>query len=907
MANRERLFLIDAYALIFRGYYAFIKNPRINSKGFDTSAIMGFMNSLLDLIKRESPENLAVAFDQGGSQDRIAIFEDYKANRSETPETISLSVPIIKEILNAMKIPILVKNGYEADDIIGTIAKDAEKKNYDVFMVTPDKDFAQLVSENIFMYRPARMGTGIEIWGVSEVQEKFQISEPKQVIDFLGMMGDSVDNIPGLPGVGEKTAKKFLHEFGSMENLLRNTEKIKGKLREKIELNKDKGLLSKQLATILLDVPIEYNFESFKIEQPNIDKIKELFAELEFKRMTESFLKIYQNKPESLDKINLKEEVQFDLFSQSTENIDKLKKNHSQTESNSFFYQNINSELGKKLMLSKASRQKKIGIFVQQHPEEFNKICIALSWNEGKSYYFETSEIDKELNKIFSNKKNTIVGYDLKKTIKFLNKKNIFIKSDLFDIKIAHYIINPEISHDLMNISENYLGYNHSNSINNANENFERLLMLQSDLAFQLVEPITNDLKKSKSYDLFKHIEMPLMMVLANMEIEGIKIDKKLLKSLSLKYTLDLEKIEKKIFKLSGMEFNIGSPKQLGEILFDKLKIKDKPKKTKTGQFSTNEEVLSSLVNEHSIISEVLNWRSLQKLINTYVDALPHQISPESNRVHTIFNQAVTSTGRLSSTNPNLQNIPIRTKKGREIRKAFVCENDDYLMLAADYSQIELRVIASLSEDKNMIKAFNDNVDIHASTASKIFNVNLGEVNREQRSNAKTVNFGIIYGVSAFGLSNQTNLTRSQSKELIESYFDAYPDLKNYISNQINFARENGFVETVLQRKRYLKDINSRNPMVRGAAERNAVNAPVQGSAADIIKIAMVNIYNKICDENLKSKLLIQVHDELIFEIHRAEIDTMTLLIKNEMEKAFKLKVPLRVDIGTGNNWFDAH
>jgi len=432
-------------------------------------------------------------------------------------------------------------------------------------------------------------------------------------------------------------------------------------------------------------------------------------------------------------------------------------------------------------------------------------------------------------------------------------------------------------------------------------------LMLQSDLAFQLVEPITNDLKKSKSYDLFKQIEMPLMIVLANMEIEGIKIDKKLLKSLSLKYTLDLEKIEKKIFKLSGMEFNIGSPKQLGEILFDKLKIKDKPKKTKTGQFSTNEEVLSSLVNEHSIISEVLNWRSLQKLINTYVDALPHQISPESNRVHTIFNQAVTSTGRLSSTNPNLQNIPIRTKKGREIRKAFVCENDDYLMLAADYSQIELRVIASLSEDKNMIKAFNDNVDIHASTASKIFNVNLGEVNREQRSNAKTVNFGIIYGVSAFGLSNQTNLTRSQSKELIESYFDAYPDLKNYISNQINFARENGFVETVLQRKRYLKDINSRNPMVRGAAERNAVNAPVQGSAADIIKIAMVNIYNKICDENLKSKLLIQVHDELIFEIHRAEIDTMTLLIKNEMEKAFKLKVPLRVDIGTGNNWFDAH
>ena len=907
MANRERLFLIDAYALIFRGYYAFIKNPRINSKGFDTSAIMGFMNSLLDLIKRESPENLAVAFDQGGSQDRIAIFEDYKANRNETPEAISLAVPVIKEILNAMKIPILVKNGYEADDIIGTVAKNAEKKNYKVFMVTPDKDFAQLVSENIFMYRPARMGNGIELWGVPEVQEKFQILEPKQVIDFLGMMGDSVDNIPGLPGVGEKTAKKFLLEFGSMENLLKNTDKIKGKLREKIELNKEKGLLSKQLATILLDVPIEYNLESFKVEQPNVDRIKELFAELEFKRMTESFLKIYQSKSVNLDKTKLEEKVQYDLFSESAEKKIEPKKNNYQTESNPFFYQNINSELGEKLMLSKISIQKKVGICVQQHPEKKNTICIAFSWNKGKSYYIETNKINRELSEIFFDRKKTIIGYDLKNTIKFLNKKNVFIKSDLFDIKIAHYIINPEISHELMSISENYLGYIPAIALNNSSENFKELLMLKSDLAFQLVELITNDLRKSKSYDLFKQTEMPLMMVLANMEIEGIKIDKELLRHLSVEYNLNLKKIEEKIFKLSETEFNIGSPKQLGEILFEKLKIKDNPKKTKTGQFSTSEEVLSTLTTEHSIVSEVLNWRSLQKLINTYVDALPQQISPESNRIHTVFNQAVTSTGRLSSTNPNLQNIPVRTRDGREIRKAFICENNDYIMLAADYSQIELRVIASLSGDKNMIQAFNNNVDIHAATASKIFNVNLAQVTREQRGNAKTVNFGIIYGVSAFGLSNQTNLTRSESKELIESYFEAYPDLKKYISNQINFARENGFVETVLQRKRYLKDINSRNPVVRGAAERNAVNAPVQGSAADIIKIAMVNIYNKISVENLKSKLLIQVHDELIFEIHRDEIDKMTLLVKNEMEKAFKLKVPLKVDIGTGNNWFDAH
>ena len=904
MANKERLFLIDAYALIFRGYYAFIKNPRINSKGFDTSAIMGFMNSLLDLIKRESPENLAVAFDQGGSQDRIEIFQEYKANRSETPEAISLAVPIIKEILEAMKIPILIKNGYEADDIIGTIAKNAEKNNYKVFMVTPDKDFAQLVSENIFMYRPARMGNGIEIWGIPEVKEKFEVSDPMQVIDFLGMMGDSVDNIPGLPGVGEKTAKKFLAEFGSIENLLNNTDKIKGKLRDKVESNKEKGLLSKKLATILLDVPIDYDLKSFKSQAPDIDKIKAMFTELEFKRIMESFLKIFSTDSEKINKKNIPSELQFNLFDghvdENIETIESSKLNLS-------FYQKIDSKLGQKLLLKKLSNQNKFGLVVEQHYEKKEKLILSFSWNKGKSYCYETKEIDPSLKKILEDTSITLLGYDLKKIIKLLKERQVDVKNKLFDIKIAHYLINPEISHELINVTEKYLGSKKSSIINEVNNDLFNVIMAKSDFVNQLFSLMKIDLQKSKLYDLLVEVEMPLLKVLSNMELTGIKIDSGLLKSLSVKYNSDLQQIEKKIYSFSGEKFNIGSPKQLGEILFQKLKIKGNPKKTKTGQFSTSEEVLSSLINDHDIVSEVLNWRSLQKLLNTYVDALPKQIQSKSNRIHTVFNQAVASTGRLSSANPNLQNIPIRTDKGREIRKAFICENNDYVMIAADYSQIELRVIASLSNDKNMIKAFNNDIDIHSSTASKIFNVRIDEITREQRSNAKTVNFGIIYGVSAFGLSNQTDLTRSESKEIIDSYYEAYPDLKKYISNQINFARENGFVETVLKRKRFLKDINSRNPMIRGAAERNAVNAPVQGSAADIIKLAMINIQDHILNEKLKSKILIQVHDELVFEVYKNEIAYVTNMIKNEMENAFELKVPLKVDLGVGKNWFDAH
>lgn len=908
MSSKKKLFLIDAYALIFRGYYAFIKNPRINSKGMDTSAIMGFMNSLLDLIKREKPDNLAVAFDKGGSIDRKEIFEEYKANRNETPDAIKIAVPYIQEILKAMQIPILIESGYEADDIIGTVAKNAEKNNYEVFMVTPDKDFAQLVSENIFMYRPARMGNGIEIWGVEEVQKKFEIIDPLQVIDFLGMMGDAVDNIPGLPGVGEKTAKKFLKEYGSMENLLRNTDKIKGKLKEKIEQNKEKGLLSKKLATIILDVPIEYDLKSFKFQNPDENKIKEIFRDLEFKRMTENFMKIFSFEEESVGKVEIQREIQYDLFNSPGELNEELKKDDFSKSKH--FYQIIQRDFGKNLLFNKILKQKFVSVSLFSSEINKNNFGISFTWNSHKSYYTQIDEDTKSiefLKSLFKKDDITIIGYDLKKTFKFLNQFNIKTNCQCFDTKIAHYLINPDIGHDFNILCETYLKFKTSFSKNSKTENPIELSMEKSDLNFQLIDFLTHDLENGGLVDLFKKLEMPLLKVLALMESNGIKINSTFLNKLSLEYNSELKIIEKNIFDLSNQSFNLASPKQLGEILFEKLKIIDNPKKTKTGQYSTSEEVLSFLAKDHEIVSEVLKWRSLQKLINTYVDALPKQINENSLRIHTIFNQAVASTGRLSSNNPNLQNIPIRTSKGREIRKAFVCENNDYVMLAADYSQIELRVIASLSNDSNMISAFKNNEDIHSSTASKVFNVDIDDVTREQRSNAKTVNFGIIYGVSAFGLSNQTNLSRSESKDLIESYFLAYPELKNYIANQINFARENGFVETILGRKRYLKDINSRNQIVRGGAERNAVNAPVQGSAADIIKLAMVNISDKISGSNFKSKMLVQVHDELIFEIYKPELEEMRKLIQQEMESAYSLNIPLAVDIGLGDNWYEAH
>jgi len=876
MDNRKKLYLIDAYALIFRGYYAFIKNPRINSKGMDTSAIMGFMNSVLDLIKREKPENLAVAFDLGGSVDRIELFDEYKANRHETPEAIKIAVPYIHSILEAMGIPILMKSGYEADDIIGTVAKQAEKSNYDVFMVTPDKDFAQLVSEHIFMYRPARMGNGIEIWGIPEVQKKFEVKDPIQVIDFLGMMGDSVDNIPGLPGVGEKTAKKFINQYGSIENLLQNTHEIKGKLREKIENNSERGILSKKLATILLDVPIEYDFNDFKLENPDHDSVFKIFEELEFARMKENFKKLFvkhdvieeKNKIQEISEP--KKYVQYDLFNMPGESL--FKENNRLKKSSDFqkFYQINSTGLSKKLVFEKLKNQNLISLNIEDDSENNQIKLLSFSWGNHKSYFTQiTNNSEKEkLRSILNNKNLIVIGYDLKSQFKKLNDFGISFDGICFDNKIAHYLVNPDLNHDFKTLCESYLNY----TPNIDNEDLKFLSMEKSDLNYQLYNFLISDLKKGGLEDLFKKIEMPLLKVLSTMELNGIKLDSEFLKELSNNFHKELKELEKSIFNLSNQDFNLASPKQLGEVLFGQMKIIENPKKTKSGQYSTSEEVLSKLAEEHVIVEKVLEWRSLQKLLNTYVDALPKQVNTTTERIHAEFNQAVASTGRLSSNNPNLQNIPIRNQRGREVRKAFICENENYVMLSADYSQIELRVIAALSEDPNMISAFNKNLDIHSSTAAKVFDVKLEDVTKEQRSNAKTVNFGIIYGVSAFGLSNQTSLTRSESKLLIESYYDAYPKLKNFISSQINFARENGYVETILGRKRYLRDINSRNAIVRGAAERNAVNAPVQGSAADIIKIAMIKIHEKFQESNFKSKMLVQVHDELVFEVHKKEL-----------------------------------
>ena len=908
MNKKKRLFLIDAYALIFRGYYAFIKNPRINSKGLDTSAILGFTNSLFDVIKRESPDYLAVCFDKGGSQDRIKIFDQYKANRDETPEAIKISVPIIEEILKSLNISVLVKEGFEADDIIGTIAKKVKSENFETYMVTPDKDFAQLVDESIYMYRPV-FGGGYEIWGVNEVLEKFEISQTSQVIDFLAMKGDSVDNIPGLPGVGDKTAKKFLKEFGSLEGLLQNTTELKGKLKEKIEQNKELGILSKKLATIITDVPIDYNIEELKLNVTNLDKARKIFEELEFRRIISSLNSIFSinNEKNKSEPQKIKEENkidlnpgfgQFNLFENNIKAHDKGKL--------SVIYQHIESDVSVKLFLKKLEQQKKVSyhLYTEKNGDyETTLKSISFCWQNDVCYVLKSDikKFDEIIKIFFENDEIAKISNDLKFDIKVLNRKKITILGDIFDIKLAHYLINPDISHDLINLSNNYLNVS-------VNKKFEELKDYEvSCLTYKLKNLLKSDLEKFNQIKLYNEIEIPLLKTLAKMEIEGINLDVKFLKKLSERTTNELEDITKEIYELAGEEFNISSPKQLGEVLFDKMKITNKPKKTKTGQYSTSEEVLNELSSKSDLVKLVLKFRSISKLLNTYINSLPKQLDKYTNRIHTEYVQTVASTGRLSSINPNLQNIPIRTNRGREVRKAFIARNKDYFLMAADYSQIELRIIASLSNEENMINAFKKNEDIHASTASAVFNVPINQVSKEQRSNAKVVNFGIIYGVSAFGLSNQTKLNRTESKELIEKYFEKYPKLKQYINNQISFARNNGYVETVLGRRRYLKDINSQNSVVRGAAERNAINAPVQGSAADIIKIAMINIQKKLSEGNYKSKMLLQIHDELVFDVFKPELNKMIELTKNEMEKAFEINVPLTVDLNYGLNWLEAH
>ncbi|MBG6186447.1 DNA polymerase I [Flavobacterium sp. CAN_S2] len=947
MSQQKRLFLLDAYALIFRGYYAFIKNPRINSKGMDTSAIMGFMNSLMDVIKREKPDHLAVAFDNGGSQLRNDIFPEYKAHRDATPEAIKIAIPYIQELLKAMHIPIIEVKGYEADDLIGTIAKQAEKQNYKVFMVTPDKDFAQLVSENIFMYKPARMGNGIEIWGIPEVLAKFEIERPDQVIDFLGMMGDTADNIPGLPGVGEVTAKKLLKEFGTMENLLANTDKLKGKMKENIEANKEKGLLSKTLATILLDCPVIFDETDYELSTPDVEKTDALFNELEFRRMAEQFDAIFKKGGSAtatsnpVDETKLykkpqpKNEEQFDLFGSAIQDDSSDETRHqfyNNLENTAHSYQIIQGDLGLKLLLQNLQKQSSVCFDTETtgldalHAE---LVGISFSFEKGKGFYVPFPENQEEAQTLiekfipfFENENIEKIGQNLKYDLKILSNYNVTVKGKLFDTMIAHYLINPDMRHNMDILSETYLKYspqsietligkkgkNQKSMRDVALEETKEYAVEDADVTLQLKEIFTLELDKTGTKKLFEEIEIPLVKVLADMEKEGIRVDVDFLKSLSETLGDDIKILEANIFETAGEKFNLASPKQLGDILFDKLKIGGvKQKKTKTGQYATGEEILSYLAAENPIVKDILDWRQLVKLQNTYVEALPNQVDKITNRIHTDYMQTVAATGRLSSNNPNLQNIPIRTERGRQIRKAFVARDENYTLVSADYSQIELRVIAALSGEENMIKAFQNHEDIHKSTASKVFNVPLEEVTREQRSHAKTVNFGIIYGVSAFGLSNQTNLSRKESADLIEAYYQTYPRLKSYIQEQIDFARENGYVQTILGRRRYLKDINSQNAIVRGGAERNAVNAPIQGSAADIIKIAMINIHEKLTSENWKSKMLLQVHDELVFDVHNDELEKIKPMIKHEMEHAFKLDVPLDVDLGAGKDWLEAH
>ena len=943
MSEKKRLYLLDAYALIFRGYFAFIKNPRINSKGMDTSAIMGFMNALMDVIKREKPDHLAVAFDKGGSTYRYEMYQEYKAHRDETPEAIKIAVPYIQQLLRAMHIPIIEVAGFEADDLIGTIAKQAEKQNYKVFMVTPDKDFAQLVSENIFMYKPARMGNDIEIWGIPEVLEKFEIERPEQVIDFLGMMGDAADNIPGLPGVGEKTAKKFLAEFGSMENLLANTHQLKGAIKDKIEANAELGILSKKLATILLDCPVVFDEKDYELSTPDIEKTDALFQELEFRQMKAQFDKLYSGStteevteaaPVKKAPAKKTNEEQFDLFgfSDDPEDVSIHHSQYATLETTSHNYTVVHGELGTKLFLQSLMNQTSVCFDTETTGiDALNAelVGMSFSWSKGEAFYVPFPENQDEAHLLiekfkpfFESESIEKIGQNIKYDLKILSNYGVQIKGKLFDTMIAHYLINPDMRHNMDVLSETYLKYspksietligkkgkNQLSMRDVALEDIKEYAAEDADITFQLKQNFSPILDKAETKKLFDAIEIPLIPVLASMEREGIHLDVPFLKEMSVEMAKESAALEQKIYETAGEKFNLASPKQLGDILFDKLKIGGaKQKKTKTGQYATGEEILSYLANDHPIVKDILEWRQMVKLQSTYIDALPNQVDKKTGRVHTDYMQTVAATGRLSSNNPNLQNIPIRTERGRLIRKAFIARDENYSLVSADYSQIELRIIAALSGEENMIKAFQNNEDIHKSTAAKVFNVPLDEVTKEQRSHAKTVNFGIIYGVSAFGLSNQTSLSRKESADLIDAYYQTYPKLKSYMSAQVDFARENGYVQTVLGRRRYLKDINSANMMVKSGAERNAVNAPIQGSAADIIKIAMINIHRKLTSEGWQSKMLLQVHDELVFDVHHSELDRIQPLIKHEMENAFKMDVPLEVEIGVGKNWLEAH
>ncbi|MCZ2563743.1 DNA polymerase I [Bacteroides fragilis] len=935
MNQNSKLFLLDAYALIYRGYYAFIKNPRINSKGFNTSAILGFVNTLEEVLKKENPTHIGVAFDPPGPTFRHEAFEQYKAQREETPEAIRLSVPIIKDIIKAYRIPILEVAGYEADDVIGTLATEAGNQGITTYMMTPDKDYGQLVTDHVFMYRPKYGDKEFEVMGVEQVKAKFDIQSPAQVIDMLGLMGDSSDNIPGCPGVGEKTAQKLIAEFGSIENLLEHTDQLKGALKTKVETNREMIIFSKFLATIKVDVPIRLDMNSLVREQADEDTLRKIFEELEFRTLMERIFKKESSPASPIAGTLFNQEngpVQGNLFEEFTPDHtnEEKKSNLESLNSLSYDYQLIDTEEKRNEIIKKLLTSEILALDTETtgtDPMDAELVGMSFSITENQAFYVpvpaereEAIKIVREFEPVFKNEKSLKVGQNIKYDMLVLQNYGIEVRGKLFDTMVAHYVLQPELRHNMDYLAEIYLHYQtiHIEELigpkGKGQKNMRDLSPQEvylyacedADVTLKLKNILEQELKKNDAEKLFYEIEMPLVPVLVNIESNGVRLDTEALKQSSEHFTTRLQSIEKEIYTLAEGEFNIASPKQVGEILFDKLKIVEKAKKTKTGQYVTSEEVLESLRNKHDIIGKILEYRGLKKLLSTYIDALPQLINPKTGRIHTSFNQTVTATGRLSSSNPNLQNIPIRDEDGKEIRKAFI-PDDGCSFFSADYSQIELRIMAHLSEDKNMIDAFLSGYDIHAATAAKIYKVDIKEVTADMRRKAKTANFGIIYGISVFGLAERMNVDRKEAKELIDGYFETYPQVKSYMDKSIQVAREHGYVETIFHRKRFLPDINSRNAVVRGYAERNAINAPIQGSAADIIKVAMARIYERFKAEGLKAKMILQVHDELNFSVPAKEKEIVEQVVIEEMEKAYRMHVPLKADCGWGTNWLEAH
>ena len=935
MNQNSKLFLLDAYALIYRAYYAFIKNPRINSKGFNTSAILGFVNTMEEVLKKENPTHIGVALDPPGPTFRHEAFEQYKAQREETPEAIRLSVPIIKDIIKAYRIPILEVAGYEADDVIGTLATEAGNQGITTYMMTPDKDYGQLVTDHVFMYRPKYGDKEFEVMGVEQVKAKFDIQSPAQVIDMLGLMGDSSDNIPGCPGVGEKTAQKLIAEFGSIENLLEHTDQLKGALKTKVETNREMIIFSKFLATIKVDVPIRLDMNSLVREQADEDTLRKIFEELEFRTLMERIFKKESSPASPIAGTLFNQEngpVQGNLFEEFTPDHtnEEKKSNLESLNSLSYDYQLIDTEEKRNEIIKKLLTSEILALDTETtgtDPMDAELVGMSFSITENQAFYVpvpaereEAIKIVREFEPVFKNEKSLKVGQNIKYDMLVLQNYGIEVRGKLFDTMVAHYVLQPELRHNMDYLAEIYLHYQtiHIEELigpkGKGQKNMRDLSPQEvylyacedADVTLKLKNILEQELKKNDAEKLFYEIEMPLVPVLVNIESNGVRLDTEALKQSSEHFTTRLQSIEKEIYTLAEGEFNIASPKQVGEILFDKLKIVEKAKKTKTGQYVTSEEVLESLRNKHDIIGKILEYRGLKKLLSTYIDALPQLINPKTGRIHTSFNQTVTATGRLSSSNPNLQNIPIRDEDGKEIRKAFI-PDDGCSFFSADYSQIELRIMAHLSEDKNMIDAFLSGYDIHAATAAKIYKVDIKEVTADMRRKAKTANFGIIYGISVFGLAERMNVDRKEAKELIDGYFETYPQVKSYMDKSIQVAREHGYVETIFHRKRFLPDINSRNAVVRGYAERNAINAPIQGSAADIIKVAMARIYERFKAEGLKAKMILQVHDELNFSVPAKEKEIVEQVVIEEMEKAYRMHVPLKADCGWGTNWLEAH